>query len=375
MEKHKRLLVFHPTVAPYRIDLFNDLCRAFEARVCLLRRGLLSQNFDYEQISRQFEFSPVYAPNGKWATIKFFVSNIRAFKPDVVMVHEYGMSAITAILYKWLTRAKYRVVTMCDDSYDMVAHDNDFSLSHKIARRVLAPLVDDMVLVEPNVRDWYHHHYGKGVCFPIIRREDTIRNAYREALGISRSLVVQHGLQGKKVFLFVGRLVKLKNVYTLIRAFHDAALKDARLVVVGDGEEREALQGLAKDLGEEVIFTGRLEGAPLYAWYNVADCFVLPSTQEAFGAVTNEALVAGCKCLVSKLAGSQCLIENGKNGYTFDPHNEAELTERLRSIDKMLAEHGMDELRGSEMRYDYSHYVQELAHKLDNIILPPPDNL
>lgn len=360
-------MVFHPTIAPYRIDLFNDLCRAFEARVCLLRRGLLSQNFDYEQISRQFEFSPVYAPSGKWATIRFFVRNIRTFKPDVVMVHEYGMSAITAILYKWLTRAKYRVVTMCDDSYDMVVNNNDFSQSHKMARRMLAPLVDDMVLVEPNVRNWYQHHYGKGICFPIIRREDTIRTAYREALGISRSLVVQHGLQGKKVFLFVGRLVKLKNVHTLISAFHNAALKDARLVVVGDGEVRETLQGLAKELGEEVIFTGRLEGAPLYAWYNVADCFVLPSTKEAFGAVTNEALVAGCKCLVSNLAGSQCLIENGKNGYTFDPHNEAELTEKLQDIDKMLAGHGMDELRESEMVYGYEELMSRLIESINAI--------
>lgn len=373
MEKRKRLLIFHPTIAPYRIDLFNELYRAFDARVCLLRRGLLSQNFDYEKISQQFVFSPTYAEGkGPWAMAKFFVRNIREFKPDVVMAHEYGMSVVVAILYRWLARARYRVVTMCDDSYDMVVNDNDFSRGHKMARRVLAPLVDDMVLVEPNVCDWYKKRYGKGICFPIIRREETIRETYRQALGISRALVVQHELQGKKVFLFVGRLVRLKNVHTLIRAFHKALLQDARLVVVGDGTERAALEQLAHDVGEDVIFTGRLEGLPLYAWYNVADCFVLPSTQESFGAVTNEALVAGCKCLVSKLAGSQCLIENGRNGHTFDPHNEDELTEMILKMDRIIVAHGLEELRKSEMVYDYRHYVQELVSDLNHTILPPP---
>ena len=61
MEKRKRLLIFHPTIAPYRIDLFNELYRAFDVRVCLLRRGLLSQKFDYEKISQQLVFSPTYA--------------------------------------------------------------------------------------------------------------------------------------------------------------------------------------------------------------------------------------------------------------------------------------------------------------------------
>lgn len=46
---------------------------------------------------------------------------------------------------------------------------------------------------------------------------------------------------------------------------------------------------------------------------------MLLSFQEAFGAVVNEALLAGCKCIVSEKAGSQCLVENDKNGYVVNP--------------------------------------------------------
>lgn len=360
----KRLLIFHPTIAPYRIDLFNDLNKAFDTKVCLVRRGLLSQKFDYESINRQFEFEPEYKRKGLWATIRFYLQNLRKKQPDVVIVHEFGIGAILALAWRWITRSRYKVVSMCDDSYDMVVNDNDFSRNHKLARRILAPMLDDIILVEPKVCDWYQSHYGIGFCFPIIRRETTIRNVYAEALDISRTLVAKHQLQGKKVYLFVGRLVRLKNVHTLIEAFHQAHLEDACLVIVGDGVEKNSLEELAEQTGVKVIFTGRLEGLSLYAWYNVADCFVLPSTQEAFGAVTNEALVAGCKCLISELAGSQCLIENGKNGFTFDPHSKSDLAKKLKIMNSHLAEHQLDAVRPSEMLYGYEHYVDELVRRL-----------
>ena len=363
----KRLLVFHPTIAPYRIDLFNDLNKAFDTKVCLLRRGLLSQKFDYESISRQFEFEPEYKSKGLKATIRFYLQNLRKKQPDVVIVHEFGIGAILALAWRWITRSRYKVVSMCDDSYDMVVNDNDFSRNHKLARRILAPMLDDIILVEPKVCDWYQSHYGIGFCFPIIRRETTIRNVYAEALDISRTLVAKHQLQGKKVYLFVGRLVRLKNVHTLIEAFHQAHLEDACLVIVGDGVEKNSLEELAEQTGVKVIFTDRLEGLSLYAWYNVADCFVLPSTLEPFGAVTNEALVAGCKCLISELAGSQCLIENGKNGYTFDPHSKSDLTEKLEIMNIHLAEHQLEALRPSEMLYSYEQCVGELIERLTSI--------
>lgn len=62
-----------------------------------------------------------------------------------------------------------------------------------------------------------------------------------------------------------------------------------------------------------------LEGEELFAWYDVADVHILASCQEAFGAVTNEALIAGCFSVVSKKAGSQCLIKDGVNGFNVDP--------------------------------------------------------
>ena len=50
---------------------------------------------------------------------------------------------------------------------------------------------------------------------------------------------------------------------------------------------------------------------------------------EPFGAVTNEALLCGCNCVISKVAGSACLIEEGKNGFLVDPHSVDDIAEKI----------------------------------------------
>ena len=46
----KTVLIFHPTIAPYRIDFFNDLYKSFNAKIVLFYRNLKDQKFKYEEI-------------------------------------------------------------------------------------------------------------------------------------------------------------------------------------------------------------------------------------------------------------------------------------------------------------------------------------
>ena len=80
-----------------------------------------------------------------------------------------------------------------------------------------------------------------------------------------------------------------------------------------------------------IIFVGHKEGDKLYAWYNIAQCFVLASYQEPFGAVTNEAMLGGCWPFISIQAGSQCLIEDKVNGNVFSPTNKEQLRDLIKN--------------------------------------------
>lgn len=369
-----KLLIFHPTIAPYRIDFFNDLFKSFDTRICLQYRNLLDQKFDYDKIEAQFIFTPVYLQElfrlkGRVFNYGYW-KQLDEFSPDIVIVGEFGWDAILVLLHRFLKRKKYKVVSICDDSYNMVAEGNDFSRLHRFLRSYIVPKLDELILVETKVTQWYQEHYGKGFFFPIIKNDDKARDEYATVLPRSREMVIKYGLTGKTVFLFVGRLVAIKNVDTVLKAFAKLKRPDRALVIVGDGPEKEKLEQLANNLEVDVLFTGRLEGEELLQWYNIATCFVLASYQEPFGAVTNEALLAGCHCLISSRAGSACLIEEGVNGWTFDPQNVEELKGKMEKvIDECKSTLAQQmKLRENKMPFRYDGKFKNLLHRFVSIL-------
>ena len=121
-------------------------------------------------------------------------------------------------------------------------------------------------------------------------------------------------------FLFVGRLVKLKGVDTLIRAFRRYA--DADLVIVGDGEEREALRRSASDM-PNVVFAGAKSQADLATLYRHAVALVMPSTgYEVFGIVLIEAFALKTPVIVRRLGGMPEAVEDSGGGLTFSTEDE-----------------------------------------------------
>jgi glycosyltransferase involved in cell wall biosynthesis len=91
------------------------------------------------------------------------------------------------------------------------------------------------------------------------------------------------------------------------------------LALVGDGPERERLERQAAAVAPgRVIFAGRQEGEALAAWYRLGTAFALPSVHEPFGAVVNEALLAGLPVVCSDRAGARVLVSDGRNGAVVD---------------------------------------------------------
>lgn len=330
----KNLLVFHPVIAPYRIDLFNLLTQLYNTEICLFWRNLKDQTFDYVKIEEQFDFKPSYIVKEEIGFLKWMKTiwmKLNTSHPDIVLGSEFGISTIIIILHKIITRSHYKIIIINDDSYEMLVNNKQFTKRHARAVKAMMPLIDDVINVEPRVVAYNQKKYHKGIYFPIISDDVIGRERLERVLPISQKYMNKYHLEGKKVLLFVGRLVALKNMEFALRAFIKANLNNTVFVVVGNGPEKEKLEKIVTG-NSAVIFTGRLEGDELYAWYNVGQVFTLPSYQEPFGAVTNEALVAGCKVLISKEAGSNSLVKNGKNGYIIDPYHEMDFIEKLKLV-------------------------------------------
>jgi glycosyltransferase involved in cell wall biosynthesis len=129
----------------------------------------------------------------------------------------------------------------------------------------------------------------------------------------SAALRQQWGVKPQQpVALYVGRLAPEKNLPLLLQAF--AAMKamrrDARLVLIGDGPDRAALQSAHADC----VFAGMRTGEDLAAHYASGDIFLFPSTTETFGNVTVEAMASGLAVIAYDYAAAAEHIRHGRNG-------------------------------------------------------------
>jgi glycosyltransferase involved in cell wall biosynthesis len=111
--------------------------------------------------------------------------------------------------------------------------------------------------------------------------------------------------RGGHSFLYVGQLIERKNLCSLVRAFADVGTREDRLEIVGTGELRDKLQDLAARLGisDRVTLTGLVPYPDLPAVLARNDTLVLPSKEEVWGLVVNEALAAGLHAVVSEACG------------------------------------------------------------------------
>ena len=315
-------------IAPYRVDFCNWLYEHYDCEIYHLLERDDSVAFDVQAAEALCRFERRYLPTGKIGG-RIYAKGLRALieerKPEVVFVPEFSFTALEVLLIRRLTGMKFKVVSGCDDSMDMI-RGNDFSRLHRILRRIVPRYFDNLILVNEEVAGWYRERFGKGVSLPIIADERRVRKQLEQALPLCQDLRRGYGLEGRKVILFVGRLVPLKNIGLLLEA---AAGLDAAVVIVGEGEMRAQWEDQARKMGVKAVFPGRKSGAELLAWYQLADVFVLPSLKEPFGAVVNEALMSGCPAIVSSSAGSSSLIDGG-NGAVFTSGSREELSACLR---------------------------------------------
>ena len=101
-----------------------------------------------------------------------------------------------------------------------------------------------------------------------------------------------------------------------------------RLVIVGDGPERSALESLAKSLYPSAEFIGAKHGMELKSYFAQADLFVLPGTG---GLAVQEAMSYGLPVIVAKGDGTQDDLVREKNGWQIPPEDYGALLATMKN--------------------------------------------
>jgi glycosyltransferase involved in cell wall biosynthesis len=367
----KKLLVFHQSLAPYRVNLWNSLNDNFDFEIHFIDENVQEQKFDQVRLKSLLNFKPNYLAKGfrlGFRAIRFgFYRIIKQFNPDIVFVYEFSQTAYAICLLKWLFGFSFKIYSVCDDSLDIAVNCKGV---RKYFRDHLIPNIDGLIVVNQEVANWYKSNFNleEFIVFPIIYDETNFRRELELSLPQSNNILIDYKLIGKKVLFFVGRFVEIKGIDKLFEAFKliNSDVPEAVLVLIGDGDLKKQYQNLATELNiqDKVIFAGRHEGINLSAWYNVGQLFVLPSYYEPFGAVINEALLSGEVVLCSKLAGASSLISPGVNGNVFNPLNIEDLASNLKSeLQNLSPAKLLQNIRPSKAIGTFKEYVDELVYK------------
>jgi len=117
------------------------------------------------------------------------------------------------------------------------------------------------------------------------------------------------------VLVTIGRIIKRKAIDVLLKAIAKLPPTPYRLLIMGDGPEREYLEGLAHELGieERVRFLGFIDDGDKYRYLSQSDLFVLTSLHEGFGIVFMESMYCGLPIVCTNNGGQVDFLTNEEN--------------------------------------------------------------
>jgi phosphatidylinositol alpha-1,6-mannosyltransferase len=167
------------------------------------------------------------------------------------------------------------------------------------------------------------------------------------------------GDQYRYLVLFVGRLVKQKDLPTLLRgaAAVRKVRRDVRFLLAGSGSEASLVDRLIEelDLGDSVKRLGPVPYVDLPDYYAACDVVALPSHYEGNARVLAEAAAASKPVVTTDVSGARDTVQEGRTGFIIPVSRPDLLAERLLSlIEQPTLAHSMGQQARSRVRELYS---------------------
>ena len=193
----------------------------------------------------------------------------------------------------------------------------------KLGEKVAVKFADEIIVLSSGVQNYFEKTYGRktvfipnGVNEPQTEKSDIIKDKY--------------GIEKDSYILFLGRIVPEKGIKYLLEAF-SSVKADKKLIVAGGASDSEDFYEEMKNLaGENVIFTGFVQGKELDELYSNAYVYVLPSDLEGMPLSLLEAMSYGNCCVVSSISECTEVVED--KAVVFEKSNVNDLADKLQYL-------------------------------------------
>jgi glycosyltransferase involved in cell wall biosynthesis len=303
-----------------------------------------------------------------------FRGRLREARPDVLHLHLEYSTLIAAVAALSLPAPRpVLVASVANDPYRQ-------RLFHRWAGRRLAPSIDLHVTHSRGIHDSVLRAYaGRPRRVECVSLGIDLGRFDRALASPERVAAYRRG--AGRVVGTIGRLVPQKAIHVLLDATPALLQADpaTRVLVVGDGPLRQALEAQARRLGiaDAVEFAGYQED--VVSAYAAMDVFVLPSRDEGFGLVFLEAMAVGVPVVGTRVIGSEDAVEDGVTGLLVPYADAPALGQAIGRLlgDAVLASRLRDtaaeRVRRVSSREQFAARMEDLYRGLiQNRSVPPP---
>lgn len=326
--------------APYTVEFFNELGKMCSLKVIYERRSASDRDEKWKTDENSKSFSEFFL-KGKnvggensvgLGLIKFFKKNCKEDKPDAIIFGDYGTySSMLGIMY--LKRRHIPYVISTDGGFP---NYEEPSFKTRLKRSLIggASWWFSSGGETNNYLEYYGAQKGKITQYPFtsLRESDILDEVVGEE--IKTAIRAELGMPNGRIFIGVGQFIKRKGWDVLIKAFERIRkdLGDISLYIVGG--EQELLEGLfEKEVPNGIFVVPFLTKIELYRYYKAADCFVLPTREDIWGLVVNEAMAAGLPVITTNRCNAGIeLVHDGVNGYLVESDNDETLRIAMETV-------------------------------------------
>jgi len=333
MEKCK-VAIIHNIISPYRVPVFNELAKhpLIDVKVFYCAETHSDRNWEVNSCDAyDYTVLPgtcIQASNFKYHVNPSIVQELLRGNYDVVILGAYS-DFTTQLAFIVSKLAKIPLILWSEGIAS--AQSKLGKLASPFTNHIIANV--DAVIVPGELSRQYHIECGampeRVFIAPNIVDNEFYIEQYNQLNPKKDQLKKDRGIRHDKVILYVGQLIERKGIQYLISAYKlfKRDNNDACLVIVGNGPIKDNLQEICIEQHiDDVIFAGWVSEEEKVIYYSIADVFVLPTLEDVWGLVVNEAMCCCLPIISTSIAGcSKDMIIPGQNGYVVEPRNSDQL--------------------------------------------------
>lgn len=329
MGKEMKVLVIGSYPAPYRVAVFQAMAKQYDMEVYFDTERNEDRNAEWFCKSGELTFSVLNNEESK-----------KKFRGALKRIRNYDF----VLAYDPVRRPSIAAITCCRLCGVPYFINNDGAFLYKrnpLKAAIKRYLYGGAELCFGSGESSKAYFLANGVHEDRIRRHDftslTDNDIYKSPASKAEQVVLREklGLKADKVYaITVGQFIERKGFDLLLKAWKDLKCPNAELLLIGGGGKRTEYERYIEEHSiHNVTICGFFPKKDLFEYYRASDIFVLPTREDIWGLVINEAMACGLPIISSDMCiAARELMVSGENGYIYPVEDTDRLLQALERL-------------------------------------------